>query len=265
MQYTLGFIGCGNMGGALAKAAASAVGGEHIALCDHNEEKTSALAKQTGAQSVHALQLVENAHFIVLGVKPQTMQTAIAEIRERLLTRNDFVLITMAAGISIEGLRAYVGKDVPVIRMMPNTPSQIGQGVILYDCKDVSQADEALFLQAFSKAGVLDRLEESLIDAAAGVSGSGPAFVYAFAQSLAQGAIKLGVPKEKAEKYAAYTLRGAADMLLTFQDAESLKRAVCSPGGTTLAGLAAMEENCFSLAVESGVEAAYKRTLELKK
>ena len=263
MQYTFGFIGCGNMGGALVKAVANTINAKQIALCDQNADKAAALADGVGAVTADIRTLAQNCKFVVLGVKPQNMQTTVNEFKDVLA--ENCVLITMAAGVTIAKLRAYIGADLPVIRIMPNTPVQLGAGMILYDCDGVCPADEQAFLDAFSKAGVLDKLDEALIDAAAGVSGCGPAFVYAFAQSIVKGAVDLGVPKEKAELYAAQTVKGAADMLLAFKDAESLKRAVCSPGGTTLAGLAEMEKNNFSLAVESGVKGAYARTLELQK
>lgn len=265
MQYTLGFIGCGNMGGALVKAAAKTLDGKQIALCDYDAAKAQALADTVGASAVSSRVLAKNSRFVVLGVKPQHMQATVAEFADVLCARTDVVVITMAAGVSIAGLRSFIGGNVPVIRIMPNTPAQLGEGMILYDCKDVSTQDEQAFLHCFSKAGVLDKLDESLIDAAAALSGCGPAFVYAFAQALAKGAADLGVPQEKAEKYAAQTLRGAAEMLLTYGDAEGLKRAVCSPGGTTLAGLAAMDKAQFMQAATCGVTAAYERTLELKK
>ena len=263
MQYSFGFIGCGNMGGALIKAVAKTIDGAQIALCDHNAQKAQNLAQCTGAAVTDIRDLSKNSRFIVLGVKPQNVQATVEQVQDVL--SNDSVLITMAAGVSIEKLRAFAGKNMPVIRIMPNTPSQIGAGVILYDCNGVCAQDEQAFLQAFAKAGVLDKLDESFIDAAACLSGCGPAFVYAFAQALVKGAIDLGVPAEKADLYAAQTLKGAAEMLLAFGDAESLKRAVCSPGGTTLAGLAEMDKNGFSNAVESGVKGAFNRTKQLQK
>ena len=264
MKYQLGFIGCGNMGGALARAAAKSVGGQNIALCDHSQKKAASLANELGASVLSARELVQNSHFVVLGVKPQNMQATVAEFADLLQARKDVVFITMAAGLSIGGLQKMLGVNLPIIRIMPNTPAQLGKGMILYALSGVSLADEQTFLSCFAKAGVLDKLDENLIDVAACVSGCGPAFVYAFAQALSAGAAELGVPKEKAEIYAAQTLLGAAEMLITYGDAESLKKAVCSPGGTTLAGLAEMEKQGFEDAVRAGVKGAYQRTLELK-
>lgn len=265
MKYTLGFIGCGNMGGALVRAAAKSVNATKIAVCDHNQEKTARLSKETGVIESTAKEIAKYAKFIVLGVKPQVMETAISEIKEILQNRADAVLVTMAAGLSIGAIRAYAGTPFPTIRIMPNTPVTLGAGMVLFACDGVSTEDEHTFLDAFSKAGILDKIPENVIDAGSALSGCGPAFVYAFAKALAKGGEECGVPKDKAELYAAQTILGAAEMLLTYKDPDTLIRNVCSPKGTTLEGMKALEENDLSGVVVSAVKAAYKRTLELKK
>lgn len=265
MKYTLGFIGCGNMGGALVRAAAKVVDGKKIALCDYDEKKALALASECGATAVSAKEIATESQFIVLGVKPQNMQETIAGFAEELKARTDAVVITMAAGLSIAAIRSYIGANLPVIRIMPNTPAQVGEGMILYDTCGVSADQEQSFLACFAKAGVLDKLPESKIDAASALSGCGPAFVYAFAEALADGAVECGVPRDKAATYAAQTLFGAAKMLLTYGHPADLKDAVCSPAGTTIAGVHALEKAGFRNAAMDAVTAAYKRTLELKK
>ena len=171
----------------------------------------------------------------------------------------------MAAGVSIGAIRSFVGKNLSVIRIMPNTPAMLGEGMILYATEDVKKAQEEKFLSAFAKAGKIDKIPEDKIDAASALSGCGPAFVYAFAEALADGGVECGVPRDKAALYAAQTLKGAAEMLLAFGHPADLKDAVCSPGGTTIAGVHALEENGFRGATMNAVTAAYKRTLELKK
>lgn len=263
MQYTLGFIGCGNMGGALVRAAAKVVPGDKIALCDYCAEKAAALAKEIGGAALDAQTLVKNSAFVVLGVKPQNMEETLSPLAAAL--QGGQVVVSMAAGVSIAGLKKLVGENVPVIRIMPNTPAQVGEGMILYDCKNVSEEAERAFLDCFAKAGVVDKLPEEKIDAASALSGCGPAFVYAFAEALADGAVECGVPRDKAATYAAQTLKGAAEMLLTYGHPADLKDAVCSPGGTTIAGVHALEKAGFRNAAMDAVAAAYKRTLELKK
>lgn len=264
MKYTLGFIGCGNMGGALVKAAAKSVGGDKIAVCDYCEQKAKAF-ESLGATVLAAQELAANSRFVVLGVKPQNMQETVAAIAPNLKNNAGVVVITMAAGVSIAAIRSFIGADLPVIRIMPNTPAQLGEGMILYDLAGVSAADESLFLSCFAKAGALDKLSEDKIDAASALSGCGPAFVYAFAEALADGAVECGVPRDKAAAYAAQTILGAAKMLLEFGHPADLKDAVCSPGGTTIAGMHALEKAGFRSAAMDAVFAAYKRTLELKK
>ena len=265
MQYVLGFIGCGNMGGALVKAAAKRIGGDKIAVCDYDYKKAQALENACGVTAVDIEALAKNSRLVVLGVKPQNMQETLESVRDLLKARKDVVLITMAAGVSTGAIRAFVGANLPVIRIMPNTPVTLGDGVILYDCLDVNQADEKTFVDCFKDAGLLDKIPEEKIDAASALSGCGPAFVYAFAEALADGAVECGLPRDKANLYAAQTLLGSAKMLLEFGQPAQLKDAVCSPGGTTIAGIHALEKAGFRNAAMDAVTAAYKRTLELKK
>ena len=265
MKYFLGFIGCGNMGGALVRAAAKSVDPKKIAVCDFDAEKVLKYENELGVVGTAAKEIAAHAKFIVLGVKPQMMQNALSEIADVLKNRSDVVLITMAAGLSISAIRTYAGKAFPTVRIMPNTPVTLGVGMVLYACADVSDEDEQAFLSAFYEAGVLDKIPEEDIDAGSALSGCGPAFVYAFAKALAKGGEECGVPKEKAELYAAQTLLGAAKMLLAYGDPDTLIRNVCSPGGTTIEGMKALEKNDLSGVASSAVKAAYKRTLELKK
>lgn len=264
MKYTLGFIGCGNMGGALVNAAAKAIGGENIAVCDYCIDKAKSF-EPLGVTVLTAKELASACKFVVLGVKPQNIQETLGGIAAELKENQNAVMITMAAGISTAAIRKFIGADLPVVRIMPNTPALLGEGMILYDTLDVEKADEDEFLRCFSKAGVLDKLPEEKIDAASALSGCGPAFVYVFAEALADGAVECGVPRDKANTYAAQTLLGAAKMLKEYGHPAELKDAVCSPGGTTIAGIHALEKAGFKGAAMDAVFAAYKRTLELKK
>ena len=265
MKYTLGFIGCGNMGGALAQAASQSLDGKQIALCDFDKAKVDKFVNAFGAVSATAQEIANEAQFIVLAVKPQMMENAIAEFAEILRTHKNVTVITMAAGLSIAAIRSYIGAELPVIRIMPNTPAMLGQGMILYATDGVDCAEEAAFLNAFSAAGKFDKIPEKDIDAASVVSGCGPAFVYAFIQALADGGVACGVDKEKALLYAAQTAKGAAEMLLKFGDSQTLIKNVCSPGGTTIEGVKTLESENLNCVVKDAVEASYKRTLELKK
>ncbi len=267
MKKQFGFIGCGNMGGALAQAIAKSVCPDEILLCDAATDKAEALAAQIGAKATDLHDVVANTEMIFLGVKPQGLATLFDTVRPILKGREDtFVLVSMAAGTSIDTIRTLAGSDCPVIRIMPNTPVSAGEGMILYDCtQNVSNEMHSRFLTSLDKAGKLDRLPEKSIDAASALSGCGPAFVYLFAEALADGAVECGLPREKADLYAAQTLLGAAKLLMeSGKHPGELKDAVCSPGGTTIAGVHALEDGKFRAAAMNAVTAAYKKTLSLK-
>ena len=265
---TAGFIGCGNMGGALASAAAKAIGGKFILLSDFIKEKADSLAEEISANSSDNLTIAENCQYIFLGVKPQVIFDTIKEIAPVLKKRKSrFVVVSMAAGISIDATENAFGFDLPIIRIMPNTPAQVGKGVILYSCtENVDESEIADFEKIFSCAGITDKIDEKLIDAASALSGCGPAFVYLFIEALSDGAVLCGLPREKALTYAAETVKGAAEMVLkSGKHPGELKDNVCSPGGTTIEGVRALEEGSFRADSISAVVKAYEKTLKLKK
>ncbi len=265
MKYELGFIGCGNMGGALVAAAVKKVDGNSIAVCDHSEEKTKKL-QSYGVAVTTAEDIAANARFVVLGVKPQALEVALSPLVSILRDRTDVILVSMAVGTPIATVQRYAGGNFPVIRIMPNTPVAVGEGTVLYCCSaEITSKQRTDFLEYFSMAGVFDPLPEEKIDGGSALTGCGPAFVYAFAEALADGGVECGIPREQAAVYAAQTLKGAAEMLLTYGNPADLKNAVCSPGGTTIAGMHALETAGFRGAVMDAVTAAYKRALELKK
>lgn len=266
MTYKFGFIGAGNMGGALLQAAAK--GNPHIKISVFDVFTDKAIEyslKYENVESVSLEKTVTESEYIFIGVKPQMLGELFSNIAPMLGT-NSPVLVSMAAGTSIEKLEALSGKKIPVIRIMPNTPASIGEGVILYCCnEEVSENQLDFFVNAMSGAGLLDKIDENKIDAASAVSGCGPAFAYMFIEALADGAVECGVPRDKAMMYAAKMLSGSADMVLqTGNHPGALKDAVCSPGGTTIAGVHALEDGGFRSAAMNAVTSAYKRTLELK-
>ena len=257
MKY--GFIGCGNMGGAIAKALAST--GTQIAVTDR-----SGKAKALGFPYTTAEGIAANAQRIFLGVKPHMMAGILENIRPTLLEKKP-LLITMAAGLTMQQIDSMAGGGFPVIRIMPNTPTAIGKGVIQYCANDLV-SDEILadWLADMAPCGLVDALEERLIDAASALSGSGPAYMYVFLEALADGAVACGIPRAKAYEYAAMTMVGSAEMYLqTRQHPGALKDAVCSPGGSTIAGIKALEEGAFRAAVMNCVAATCNRNKELGK
>ena len=259
----IGFIGAGNMGGALATAAAKAVGGDSLLIADANAEKAASLAAEIGAVTADNATVAAQCDYIFLGVKPQMMQAMLTDLKPHLPA--DTVLITMAAGLTTDQIRAWAGA-LPVIRIMPNTPVAVGEGMTLYAVTpDVSAPQLDGFVAMMAQSGKLCALPESLIDAGCAVSGCGPAFAYLFIEAMAAGGVKKGLSREQSLQLAAQTVLGAAQMVLqTGRDPIALKDAVCSPGGATLQGVAALEQGNLHETVTSAVDAAYKRTLELK-
>lgn len=264
---TYGFIGTGNMGGAVARALRRTLEGGQILLANRSPEKARLLAEELDAKATDNLTLAKHADYIFLGVKPQMMADMLAEIAPVLAGRQDrFLLVSMAAGLTIARIQEMAGGIYPTIRIMPNTPVSVDEGMILYSCSsDVTAEDLQTFLEACSAAGRFSCLPEHLIDAASAVSGCGPAFADLFLEALADGGVACGLPRAQALEYAAQMMAGTAKLALeSGQHPGVLKDAVCSPGGTTIQGVRKLEESCFRGAVMNAVIAAYEKTLELK-
>lgn len=264
MKFKAGFIGCGNMGGALARSATVALGGACVAVCDSDKSKEAALCSECGAVSLTAEELIFGSDFVFLGIKPQFMKSALEPLTSSINSSNA-TIVTMAAGLGISYFQSELGVSRPIIRIMPNTPCSIGSGMILYSCNcDVSAETEKAFIEVLSSAGRIDKISEELIDAASAVSGCGPAFAFIFAEALADAGVECGLPRDKALLYSAQMLKGSAELILSEGKPSVLKDNVCSPGGTTIAGVHALESSGFRAAAMNAVVAAFKRTLELK-
>ena len=262
----LGFIGVGNMGGALARAAAKKASGPSLLLANRSPEKAARLAAELGGQVSDNAAIAAEADFIFLGVKPQMLPGVLEGLAPVLQARQSpFVLVSMAAGTSIARVRQLAGGDYPVIRIMPNTPVSIGEGMILYACsKEVTQEEKNAFLEAMAAAGRFSPLEEKLIDAGSAVSGCGPAFVDLFIEALADGGVACGLPRAQALEFAAQRAAGSARLILEIgRHPGELKDAVWSPGGTTIQGVRTLEEEGFRAAVINAVIAAYEKNFKL--
>jgi len=268
MDKLYGFIGAGNMGSALAKAAVKAVAPEFIMISNRTAAKADALAASLVAAASSNTEIAEKAYYIFLGVKPQVIEELMAEIAPILAKRDDpFVLVSMLAGVKAEKIRKLSGKDIPVIRIMPNTPCSVGEGVILIntDC-GVSETDAKEFVSAMQAAGAFVELPEELFDAGCAVSGCGPAFVDIFMDAMAKGGEACGLSAGQALKLSAFTAAGAAKLLLASgKSPEELKQAVCSPGGATIEGVKILEGSDFKKTVMKAVSAACERSKELGK
>jgi len=200
---------------------------------------------------------------VVIAVKPQMIPTVLAELKP-LLKRKPLV-ISIAAGVTLHTLSDGLGGDLPVIRVMPNTPCLVGASATGFAPNATATKEQIeVATKLFSAVGVVFPLPERLLDAVTGLSGSGPAYIYTLIEALADGGVKMGLPRDVALKLATQTTFGAAKMLIeTGQHPSILKDAVTSPGGTTIAGIHALENGSFRGSVMNAVEAATKRATEL--
>ena len=267
---TIVCIGSGSMGYALMKNAFSVLSDKNIFFTDIDKTKAQEAAASISAGVYNSnSEAISNGDYVFLAVKPQVLSDVLAEIaptaKERHKNGSPPVLISMAAGWSIGRIQDVMGEKLPVVRIMPNTPALIGKGVIALAASPQTPQEKIAFIKKFLEgAGIVDIIDERCMDAVTGLSGSGPAFVYLFIEALADGGVLAGLPRDKALRYAAQTALGSAEMVLEQKKHPGeLKDMVTSPGGTTIAGIAALEANSFRGTVIKAVEAAWKRAKEL--
>ena len=251
-DQTIGFIGGGNMASAM-------IGGMlHSRLC-HKEQiiataRTQAsLDRLSGAYGIQTTfdnrKAAGQSDILVLAVKPYLYEKIIKEIRDE--TDDTKIIVAIAAGVSLAQLNRYFGKPMKIIRAMPNTPAMVSEAMsALTPNEYVSEDDLQTVVEIFKSFGEAEVVPESLMDAVIGVSGSSPAYVYLFIEAMADAAVADGMPRAQAYKFAAQAVSGAAKMVLeTGKHPGELKDAVCSPGGTTIEAVAALEEAGFRHAV----------------
>jgi len=262
------------MGPALMKGVSKIADPKHIGFCDVQLSKAKAAADSLGSLVYSSnSQAAEQVDFLFLAVKPQVYKNVLEEIapivKSRLSSeKNDgrpLTLISMVAGWSIAKIRSCLGVDVPLVRIMPNTPALVSHGLIAMSTSPDFPAERVPEVETIlSGAGLVDNLDEVYMDSVTGLSGSGPAFVYIFIEALADGGVLAGLPRDKALRYAAQTVLGSAQMVQeTGKHPGELKDMVTSPGGTTIAGIAALENGAFRGAVINAIEAAWRRSSEL--
>ena len=261
--YAAGFIGAGNMGGALAQAACRAVTPDRVILTCKTPEHTAAAAERLGCHTGTAETILKNSRFVFLGLKPQMLASVAAELAPP-LRGADCVLVSMLAGVTLDTLETcFPGKKL--LRILPNTPCAVGGGMTFL-CRGTlaTEQDVADFRALMAQSGRIDEIPEGQIDAACAVAGCGPAFAYLFAEALADGGVACGLPRDKAIAYAAQMMLGSAEMILkTGVHPDQLKDNVCSPGGSTIAGVRALESAAFrSACMEAGI-AAFDKTRSL--
>ena len=262
----VGFVGGGNMGEALIRGllGANLVPADLMAATDVRTERTAQLTRQFGI-TAHAdnARLVREADVVILAVKPQIMAGVLSEIAAAVTARH--LLISIAAGVATSTIRTALGKDARIIRVMPNTPALVLQGAAaVAKGKGLGPDDLAIAEEIFGAVGRVVVLDEELMDAVTGLSGSGPAYVAIVVESLADGGVKMGLDRATAMTLATQTVLGTAQLLLeTGMHPGSLKDMVSSPGGTTIAGISALEEGGIRATFIRAVERATLRSREL--
>jgi pyrroline-5-carboxylate reductase len=264
----IGFIGLGNMGGSLARLVAQDERyRSELLLANRSRDKAEKIAAELGGQPVNNEDVFAQAEVIFLGIKPAQFADLLAEYQEIIENRESILLVSMAAGLSLELLEKLTPSHHRWIRIMPNTPVAVGEGVITYALsQQAKQADEDMLRELLSSTGLLVKLEEKQLDAATALAGCGPAFVYLFIEALADASVRAGLSRDIALQLANQTLLGAAKLSqISGQHPAQLKDQVCSPAGSTIAGVASLEENAFRGTVMAAVQAAYQRTQELGK
>lgn len=264
----IGFLGAGQMASALARGWTSAglVNPDEGLASDPSPEARSRFSERSGWKAVPSNRdVVVDSDFVVLAVKPQAISSVVGDVRS--LIKAHHVIVSIAAGVTLQRLGEEIGEGRRIIRVMPNTPCLVGASAAGYTPGPAATADDIdLVHRLFNAVGKAYRLPEHLLDAVTGLSGSGPAFVYVMIEALSDGGVRAGLPREVATGLAAQTVLGAARMVLeTGLHCGELKDMVTSPGGTTIAGLHALERGGVRAALMDAVEAAAKRATELGK
>lgn len=262
---TFGFIGVGNMGGAVARAVIRVTGPEVVWVSSRTPDKAQSFARENGCSWGTNGALAAQCDYVVLGVKPQLLPGVLSSLAPVLAARETpCVLVSMAAGVTIETLRKLSGNQ-PVIRIMPNTPVGVGAGVVTYSTDEtVTPQQEETLVAALRDSGLVDKIPERLMDVASALAGCGPAFVCQFLEGLADGGVACGLPRSAAYAYGAQMLLGTAKLMLeSGQHPGVMKDQVCSPGGSTIQGVRVLEQRAVRGAVMDAVIAACEKNKTL--
>lgn len=266
-EFTYGFLGAGRMATALARGFVSSgqVPTGRILGSDPHPQALEEFARTSGGRPVPDNKtLLESAQVIILAVKPQQVSEVLTPLAGT-WTKNHLV-VSIAAGITLETLETLVGGVPRVVRVMPNTPCLVGRGASAFCLGSAATAEDALLVERLlSAVGLAEQVPEKLMDAVTGLSGSGPAFVYLMIEALADGGVRMGLPRATAQRLAAQTVEGAAALVLSSGEHPGvLKDQVASPGGTTIAGLQTLEDRAVRGALIAAVQQATERSTQLK-
>jgi pyrroline-5-carboxylate reductase len=262
----IGFIGTGNMGSSIIKGILSSKfeKSENINIFDLDKEKVNNLVKEYGVNAVNSeKELAENCDIIILSVKPHIIPVVLKNLSGNV--KKDTIILTIAAGISISVIENALGEDKKVVRTMPNTPAQVlsGMTAVTFN-KNIENSEKEIIFKLLNSFGKSVEIEEKLMHAYTGISGSLPAYVYMFMEALADGGVLCGMPRNKAYEIVAQTVAGSAKMLLeTGKHPGQLKDEVCSPAGTTIEAVRVLENGNFRGNVIEAVAACTEKSKEM--
>lgn len=255
---TLAVIGTGNMGGAIVRAVCRGTEPSEVCIANRTPEKARLLAEECGCvMSQSGAAAARGAKYVLLGVKPGDVPAVLEEL-EPILTCEQ-VIVSMASGVTAQDIRRALGRDIKVVRILPNTPCAIGRGIMLIvPCFEMDREMSDELCDLFSGCGLVGFTDEAHADAGMVVEGCTPAFAYMFIEALADGAVHTGLTREQATRWAAQAVAGAAAMVLeTGKHPGELKDEVCSPGGVTIEGVRMLEQRGFRGAVMDAVICAH--------
>lgn len=262
----IGFIGMGNMGYAMLKGALKVFDSSQIIFSCPDKARCEAIQKETGVSYVESnSECANNAKYIILAVKPQVYNTVLKNIQN--IVRTEHVIISIAPGISIESVNTSLGGNTRIVRAMPNTPALVGEGMtgISYDASQLLLEERELIQKFFQSFGRVQVVPENLMSAVVCASGSSPAYVYMFIEALADSVVQYGIPRNMAYEMVAQTVLGSAKMVLdTGIHPGQLKDNVCSPGGTTIKAVAALEEHGFRASIIKASDACFEKCNRIK-
>ena len=261
----IGFIGMGNMGSAILKGLLKEFPREELIFTAKTEETKKRVYEETGVMYADSnAECANRCKYLILAVKPQFYDEVLKAVRY--MVTPEHVVISLAPGRTIEQLKLKLGNDKRIVRAMPNTPAMIGEGMtgLCCDREEFAGPELDILEKIFSSCGKVEFVSEHLMDAVVCASGSSPAYVYMFIEALADGAVRCGMPRKQAYIFAAQAVRGAASMVLASgEHPGELKDKVCSPAGTTIEGVAALEEYGLRNAVLKASEAVYRKCTEI--
>ena len=268
MKKVIGFIGSGNMGQAMIGGIIKSglVESSSVIVSDVDQKKLDYIVGEYKTQvTTDSIELVEKADVIFLAVKPNIYNGVIKQIKD--FVTDEKIIVSIAAGQTLGSLQERLGKTVKIVRVMPNTPALVGEGMAAICKNENVSAEELGFVkQLFESFGKAEEISEYLFDSVVGVSGSSPAYVFMFIEALADAAVMGGLARDKAYKFAAQAVLGSAKMVLeTGKHPGELKDMVCSPGGTTIEAVAALEEAGFRNAVIKCVKECMRKSIEMSK